>query len=153
MISTFELFICFLHALILLFQPHFCKLTMLPCLEPWATTSIMYCFRKCCCVTLHNFVMTLQEIPHKWDGTNFFVLKPLKPMKESTSLGIHNLRRQNLVLRMPTIVQHHGRPVLPWIHSLHRPVHFCGLFRSIVMMHTHDGILIINQIPQFLNVS
>ncbi|KAJ6761765.1 hypothetical protein OIU74_024429, partial [Salix koriyanagi] len=96
--------------------------------------------------------MALQEIPHKWDGTNFFVLQPLKSMEESTSLGTYNLGREHLVLRMPTIVQHHGRPILPRIHSLHRPIHFCGLFWSIVVLHTHDGKLIINQIPQFVQL-
>ncbi|PON77585.1 hypothetical protein PanWU01x14_027460 [Parasponia andersonii] len=103
-------------------------------------------------ITLNNLVMALEKIPNKRDRANIIILKPLKPMEEGTRLGIDNVRGEDPILGMGAVVQDHGGPVLSGVDSLDGAVHFGGLLRGVIVLNAHNGVLVINQLSEFVNV-
>lgn len=133
-------------------QPKISELTILPRLKPGAAQRVMDSLGKGFGIILIDMIVSNKKVPHERDRTDFVIIEPHKPVKERACLGVNSFRRQDLILWVPAVIQHHGGPILPWIKSLNGSIHLRRLFRSIIVMNAHDGVLVIDQVHQLLNV-
>lgn len=66
-------------------------------------------------------------------------------MQESARLLAHELWREQLVLGVGAVVEHHRRPVLAGVDGLHGAVHLGGLLGLVHVVHAHDGVSVVRQ--------
>ena len=118
-------------------QPKVGEVAVLRCLEPGPSASVVYGLGQ---LAVHCLVVSLEEVPDKRDRADLRVVEPLEAVEKRTGLSVHDLRCQNLVLGMATIVEHHGRPVLSGIHSLNRAVHLRGFLGSVIVVDAHHRV-------------
>mmetsp|Transcript_5577 Transcript_5577/g.6416 ORF Transcript_5577/g.6416 Transcript_5577/m.6416 type:complete len:229 (+) Transcript_5577:470-1156(+) len=95
-----------------------------------------------------------QEIPGVWYFTDQgIVFDPREAVQVSSTLPVYQVQLHALVGFVSTVPQHHAAPVLPRVDALSPAGEFGSHGGLVVMVHTHQSILVINHIEKLGNVA
>ena len=92
-----------------------------------------------------------EVVPRRGDGANLIVSrKPLELVQEQAGLARNDVGGQCGALGV--VEEHHARPVFLFVLGLHGTEKLDVVSSHVVVLHAHDGVLVVAQLQQFGDV-